>query len=136
MALRERLIREGGLTGPLTDDAISNQQGFQDMKARLHRMLINRMDLTKLGMLEPEQLHDEVARLAPRADGGTATEGARARHPEPRAVHAESPIGRDRGRARVLTAGPGMILQRGRCAHSRTRANVLSVSRNEPRRTS
>ncbi len=52
------------MTGPLTDDAISNQQGFQDMKARLHRMLINRMDLTKLGMLEPEQLHDEVARLA------------------------------------------------------------------------
>ncbi|HET6893635.1 MAG TPA: hypothetical protein VFH31_21235, partial [Pyrinomonadaceae bacterium] len=65
MALRERLIREtGSLTGPLADDVISNQQGFQDMKARLHRMLINRMDLTKLGMLEPEQLHDEVARLA------------------------------------------------------------------------
>src|ERR687896_1134837 len=64
MALRERLIREGGMTGPLTDDGISNQQGFQDMKARLHRMLINRMDLTKLGMLEPEQLHEEVARLA------------------------------------------------------------------------
>jgi pilus assembly protein CpaF len=64
MALRERLIRESGLA-PLTDEAaISNQQGFQDMKARLHRMLINRMDLTKLGMLEPEQLHDEVARLA------------------------------------------------------------------------
>ncbi|HET8783352.1 MAG TPA: CpaF family protein [Pyrinomonadaceae bacterium] len=64
MALRERLIREGGVTGPLTDDVISNQQGFQDMKARLHRMLINRMDLTKLGMLEPDQLHEEVARLA------------------------------------------------------------------------
>src|SRR5678809_1062705 len=64
MALRERLIRDNGATGPLTDDAISNQQGFQDMKSRLHRMLINRMDLTKLGMLEPEQLHDEVARLA------------------------------------------------------------------------
>jgi pilus assembly protein CpaF len=64
MALRERLVRESGLTGPLSDDVISNQQGFQDMKARLHRMLINRMDLTKLGMLEPEQLHDEVARLA------------------------------------------------------------------------
>src|SRR6187402_3118275 len=64
MALRERLVREGGMTGPLTDDAISNQQGFQDMKARLHRMLINRMDLTKLGMLEPEQVHEEVARLA------------------------------------------------------------------------
>ena len=52
------------MTAPLADDAISNQQGFQDMKARLHRMLINRMDLTKLGMLEPDQLHEEVARLA------------------------------------------------------------------------
>jgi len=64
MALRERLVRETGLTGPLNDDGISNQQGYQDMKARLHRMLINRMDLTKLGMLEPEQLHEEVSRLA------------------------------------------------------------------------
>src|SRR5215204_2098927 len=64
MALRERLVREGGMTGALAEDAISNQQGFQDMKSRLHRMLINRMDLTKLGQLEPEQLHDEVARLA------------------------------------------------------------------------
>src|SRR5678809_1493446 len=64
MALRERLVREGGMTGALAEDAISNQQGFQDMKARLHRMLINRMDLTKLGQLEPEQLHEEVARLA------------------------------------------------------------------------
>ena len=53
------------MTGPLTDEAaLSNQQGFQDMKARLHRMLINRMDLTKLGMLQPDQLHEEVARLA------------------------------------------------------------------------
>ncbi|HKG97139.1 MAG TPA: ATPase, T2SS/T4P/T4SS family, partial [Pyrinomonadaceae bacterium] len=34
------------------------------MKARLHRMLINRMDLTKLGQLEPEQVHEEVARIA------------------------------------------------------------------------
>ena len=64
MALRERLVRDAGVTGALNDDVISNQQGFQDMKARLHRMLINRMDLTKLGMLEPEQLHEEVSRLA------------------------------------------------------------------------
>jgi len=64
MALRERLVRENGMTGTLAEDPISNQQGFQDMKARLHRMLINRMDLTKLGQLEPEQLHEEVARLA------------------------------------------------------------------------
>src|SRR5829696_1685902 len=64
MALRERLVRETAMTGTLAEDAISNQQGFQDMKSRLHRMLINRMDLTKLGQLEPEQLHEEVARLA------------------------------------------------------------------------
>ncbi|HEU4713383.1 MAG TPA: CpaF family protein [Pyrinomonadaceae bacterium] len=64
MALRERLIREGGIPTPMTDEALGNNQGFQDMKARLHRMLINRMDLTKLGMLEPDQLHEEVARLA------------------------------------------------------------------------
>ena len=62
MALRERLVRENGLTGSLADE--NNQQGFQDMKQRLHRMLINRMDLTKLGQLEPEQVHEEVARLA------------------------------------------------------------------------
>ena len=65
MALRERLVRDtNGLTGSLTDDAISNQQSFQDMKSRLHRMLINRMDLTKLGQLEADQVHEEVARLA------------------------------------------------------------------------
>jgi pilus assembly protein CpaF len=37
---------------------------FQEMKSRLHRAIINRMDLTKLGQLEPEQLHAEVSRLA------------------------------------------------------------------------
>jgi pilus assembly protein CpaF len=60
MALRERLIRE---TYP-TDDAGSNQRDFQEIKSRLHRALINRMDLTKLGALAPEQLNAEVSRLA------------------------------------------------------------------------
>ncbi|HUE83507.1 MAG TPA: TadA family conjugal transfer-associated ATPase [Pyrinomonadaceae bacterium] len=64
MALRERLVRDNGMGSALTDDLASNQQGFQDMKSRLHRMLINRMDLTKLAMLDPEQLHNEVSRLA------------------------------------------------------------------------
>jgi pilus assembly protein CpaF len=64
MALRERLIRDTTINSAVTDDPGSNQQGFQDMKSRLHRLLINRMDLTKLGMLEPDQLHDEVSRLA------------------------------------------------------------------------
>jgi pilus assembly protein CpaF len=34
------------------------------MKARLHRTLINRMDLTKLSSLTQEQIHAEVSRLA------------------------------------------------------------------------
>jgi pilus assembly protein CpaF len=34
------------------------------MKARLHRALINRMDLTKLSALAPDQLSSEVSRLA------------------------------------------------------------------------
>jgi len=42
----------------------AGQVSFQEMKSRLHRALINRMDLTKLGSLAPEQVHDEVSRLA------------------------------------------------------------------------
>jgi len=64
MALRERLIRET-VGGP---GAGNGQEGsvdsFQEMKSRLHRALINRMDLTKLGTLTPEQVHAEVSRLA------------------------------------------------------------------------
>ena len=70
MALRERLIREtaqqgAALFGKGVEEA--GQGGahtFQEMKSRLHRAIINRMDLTKLGQLEPEQLHAEVSRLA------------------------------------------------------------------------
>jgi pilus assembly protein CpaF len=51
----------------------SSQHSFQEMKQRLHRAIINRMDLTKLGQLEPEQLHAEVARLA---EGLLAAENA------------------------------------------------------------
>src|SRR3954452_12943794 len=65
MALRERLIRENGIAGTsITEDPASNQQTFQEMKARLHRMLINRMDLSKLQTLQPEQIQEEVARIA------------------------------------------------------------------------
>jgi pilus assembly protein CpaF len=65
MALRERLIRESNGNGlPVLDEPAGGQQGYQEMKARLHRTLINRMDLTKLGQLDPEKLHAEVARLA------------------------------------------------------------------------
>jgi pilus assembly protein CpaF len=83
MSLRERLVRETvpalparSAGGAGTDDAVQGaggQHSFQEMKARLHRAIINRMDLTKLGQLEPEQLHAEVARLA---EGLLAVENA------------------------------------------------------------
>jgi pilus assembly protein CpaF len=52
------------MSATLANDAAAGQQVFQEMKSRLHRALINRMDLTKLGALSPEQLHAEVSRLA------------------------------------------------------------------------
>src|SRR2546421_11977991 len=84
MSLRERLIRE---TNPAVagmprnngngngngDAAVAGQHTFQEMKSRLHRAIINRMDLTKLGQLEPEQLRSEVSRLA---EGLLAVENA------------------------------------------------------------
>ncbi|HEX8283006.1 MAG TPA: CpaF family protein [Pyrinomonadaceae bacterium] len=69
MSLRERLIRETGANGAAlfarTEEAAGPGGGnvYQEMKARLHRAIINRMDLTKLGQLDPEQLHAEVSRL-------------------------------------------------------------------------
>src|ERR671913_14696 len=61
MALRERLIGNN-LPGGGSDG--TGQHSFQEMKSRLHRTLINRMDLTKLSALSPEQVHAEVSRLA------------------------------------------------------------------------
>ena len=63
MALRERLIgNNNNGSGPVADG--TGQHSFQEMKSRLHRTLINRMDLTKLQTLTPEQVHAEVSRLA------------------------------------------------------------------------
>ncbi len=67
MALRERLIREtvgGPANGNGSSQDSNGQDSFQEMKSRLHRTLINRMDLTKLATLTPEQVHAEVSRLA------------------------------------------------------------------------
>ena len=61
MALRERLIKEPGIPGSGVEQA---PHSFQDIKSRLHRSLINRMDLTKLSSLTQEQVHAEVSRLA------------------------------------------------------------------------
>ncbi|HEX3184494.1 MAG TPA: CpaF family protein [Pyrinomonadaceae bacterium] len=62
MALRERLI--GNQNGPGGGSDGTGQHSFQEMKSRLHRTLINRMDLTKLSSLTPDQVHAEVSRLA------------------------------------------------------------------------
>ena len=63
MALRERLIRDT-VGGPPTGNVENGEFSFQEMKSRLHRALINRMDLTKLAALSQEQVHAEVSRLA------------------------------------------------------------------------
>ena len=63
MALRERLIGNNN-TVPTNGSDGTGQHSFQEMKARLHRTLINRMDLTKLSSLTQEQVHAEVSRLA------------------------------------------------------------------------
>jgi pilus assembly protein CpaF len=62
MALRERLIGNQSGLGGVADG--TGQHSFQEMKSRLHRTLINRMDLTKLSALTPDQVHAEVSRLA------------------------------------------------------------------------
>src|SRR5215470_18283059 len=64
MALRERLVRDTGVPGAGNGMDGTGQNSFQEMKARLHRTLINRMDLTKLNSLTQEQIHAEVSRLA------------------------------------------------------------------------
>jgi len=64
MALRERLVKESGANATGNGFATTGQNSFQEMKSRLHRQLINRMDLTKLSALTQEHVHSEVSRLA------------------------------------------------------------------------
>jgi len=66
MALRERYIKEVSADGTAAavDEAGYGNQSFQEMKARLHRAIITRLDLTKLNMLSSDRVHAEVTRLA------------------------------------------------------------------------
>ncbi|HXQ34549.1 MAG TPA: CpaF family protein, partial [Anaerolineales bacterium] len=65
MALRERYIRDNGDgTGTRLEEAVQVNHTFQEVKARLHRAIITRMDLTKLNTLSPDRIHTEVSRLA------------------------------------------------------------------------
>ena len=68
MRLSERLTRDPASNSAAaaraqTDLASGGQQDFMELKSRLHRMLIERMDLTKLNLLTPQQTQAEVARL-------------------------------------------------------------------------
>ncbi len=66
MALRERYIKDGNgnATAAPAEDGSYGNQVFQDMKARLHRAIVTRLDLTKLSSLAPDRVHAEVSRLA------------------------------------------------------------------------
>ncbi|MDX6498593.1 MAG: pilus assembly protein CpaF [Blastocatellia bacterium] len=66
MALRERYIREplGEGTSNGAEESTYGNQSFQEMKARLHRAIIARLDLTRVNMLSPDRVRAEVSRLA------------------------------------------------------------------------
>src|SRR5258708_28302784 len=66
MALRERYVREtpGEGTSLNAEEPIHSNQNFQDMKSRLHRAIISRLDLTRLNTLSAERVRAEVSRLA------------------------------------------------------------------------
>ena len=66
MALRERYIKEtnGDATGVAVEDGTYGNQSFQEIKARLHRTIISRLDLNKLNMLSADRVRSEVSRLA------------------------------------------------------------------------
>jgi pilus assembly protein CpaF len=64
MALRERYIKERLGDGASVEEAAFGNQDFQEMKSRLHRAIISRLDLRKFNMLSPDRVHAEVSRLA------------------------------------------------------------------------
>ena len=66
MALRERYIKDqnGEGTATVLEESVYGNQSFQEMKARLHKAIITRLDLTKLNALAPDRVKAEVSRLA------------------------------------------------------------------------
>jgi pilus assembly protein CpaF len=66
MALRERYVREplGEGSSQGIDEPIYGNQSFQEIKARLHRAIISRLDLARVNLLTPDRVRAEVSRLA------------------------------------------------------------------------
>jgi pilus assembly protein CpaF len=54
----------GDGTAARLDESIYGNQTFQEVKARLHRAIITRVDLVKLNTLPSDRVHAEVSRLA------------------------------------------------------------------------
>jgi pilus assembly protein CpaF len=63
MALRERYVKDANGNSAAAPAEDGNQI-FQEMKARLHRAIVTRLDLAKLSALSPDRVHGEVSRLA------------------------------------------------------------------------
>lgn len=63
MALRERYIKDTADGVALAEEGVYGNQTFQELKARLHRSIITRLDLTKLNALAPDRVRSEVTRL-------------------------------------------------------------------------
>lgn len=64
MALRERYIKDSAEGVALAaEEGVYGNQTFQELKARLHRSIITRLDLTKLNTLAPDRVRSEVSRL-------------------------------------------------------------------------
>ncbi|MBI1763618.1 MAG: CpaF family protein [Acidobacteria bacterium] len=69
MALRDRLNKSGAhAVVPLRNYGEAapapKLNSYQEIKARLHGMLIDRMDLSQLNVLTPQETHAQVARIA------------------------------------------------------------------------
>jgi len=67
MALRERYVKDlngDGTAAAAAEELVYSNQAFQDLKARLHKAIITRLDLTKLNSLPPDRVHAEVSRMA------------------------------------------------------------------------
>ena len=66
MALRERYIKDpnGNGTALAVEDGTYTNESFQEMKSRLHRAIITRLDLAKLNALSQDRVRAEVSRLA------------------------------------------------------------------------
>jgi len=65
MALRERYIKDSadGMAALAAEEGVYGSQTFQELKARLHRSIITRLDLSKLNTLAPDRVRSEVTRL-------------------------------------------------------------------------